>query len=124
MWHADRGRLLLRAPCSVPLGLAYVLLVEANLFFRTCRYFSGLFSNIPRYFLDFAYGINVREIVFKACRLSCDKAIELRQYTFTHCVIYLHIDAIRIYAYVFLSVTGRPIISRWSLDSKNVAQLS
>ena len=41
VWHADRGRLLLRTPGSVPLGLAYVLLVETNpfpnlsLFFRT-----------------------------------------------------------------------------------------
>ena len=41
VWHADRGRLLLRTPCPVPLGLAYVLLVETNpfpnlsLFFRT-----------------------------------------------------------------------------------------
>ena len=36
------------------LGLAYVLFVE-TIFFRTCRYFSGLcFSNLPRYFLDYA----------------------------------------------------------------------
>ena len=41
VWHADRGRLLLRTPGSVPLGLAYVLLVETNpfpnlsLFYRT-----------------------------------------------------------------------------------------
>ena len=41
VWHADRGRLLLRKPGPVPLGLAYVLLVETNpfpnlsLFFRT-----------------------------------------------------------------------------------------
>ena len=39
--HADRGRLLLRIPGPVPLGLAYVLLVETNrlpnlsLFYRT-----------------------------------------------------------------------------------------
>ena len=38
------------------LGLAYVLLVETNPFFRTFRYFSGLCSsNIPRCFLDFAF---------------------------------------------------------------------
>ena len=36
--HADRGRLLLRTPGPVPLGLAYILLVETNPF-RTCRYF-------------------------------------------------------------------------------------
>ena len=54
MWHADRGRLLLRTPGPVPLGLAYVLLVETNPF-PNLRYFFGLCSsNIPRYFLDFA----------------------------------------------------------------------
>ena len=41
VWHADRGRLLLQTPDPVPLGLAYVILVETNpfpnlsLFFRT-----------------------------------------------------------------------------------------
>ena len=41
VWHAGRGRLLLRTPGPVPLGLAYILLVETNpipnlsLFFRT-----------------------------------------------------------------------------------------
>ena len=41
VWHADRGPLLLRTPGPVPLGLAYVLLVDTNpfpnlsLFFRT-----------------------------------------------------------------------------------------
>ena len=41
MVHADRGRLLLRTPGPIPLGLAYVLLVETNpfpnlsLFYRT-----------------------------------------------------------------------------------------
>ena len=32
VWHADRGRLLLRTPGPVTLGLAYVLLVETNPF--------------------------------------------------------------------------------------------
>ena len=32
VWHAERGRLLLRTPGPVPLGLAYVLLVETNPF--------------------------------------------------------------------------------------------
>ena len=41
VWHADRVRLLFRTPGPVPLGLAYVLLVETNpfpnlsLFYRT-----------------------------------------------------------------------------------------
>ena len=43
------------SPGPVPLGLAYVPLVETNPFFRTCRYSYGLCSsNIIRYFLDFA----------------------------------------------------------------------
>ena len=32
MWNAGRGRLLLRTPGPVPLGLVYVLLVETNPF--------------------------------------------------------------------------------------------
>ena len=32
VWHANRGRLLLRTPGPVPLGLAYILLVETNRF--------------------------------------------------------------------------------------------
>ena len=41
VWHADRGRLLLRTPGPVPLGLAYILLLETSplpnlsLFYRT-----------------------------------------------------------------------------------------
>ena len=41
VWHADRGRFLLRTPGPVPFGLVYVLLVETNpfpnlsLFYRT-----------------------------------------------------------------------------------------
>ena len=41
VWHADRGRLLLRTPGPVPFGLAYVRLVDTNpfpnlsLFYRT-----------------------------------------------------------------------------------------
>ena len=51
-WHADRGRLLLRTPGPVPLGLAYVLLVETD---PTSELVVGLCSsNITRYFLDFA----------------------------------------------------------------------
>ena len=44
MWHADKGRFLLRAPGSVPLGLAYFLLLRPtlfpnfSLFFRTMHF--------------------------------------------------------------------------------------
>ena len=58
VWHADRGRLLLRTPGPVPFGACICSTCWDQSFFRTCRYFSGLCSsNIPRYFLDFAYGI-------------------------------------------------------------------
>ena len=56
VWHADRGRLLLRTPGPVPLGLAYVLLVETNPFPNL----SLFYRNIPRYFLDFA----LKSIIF------------------------------------------------------------
>ena len=48
VWHAERGRLLLRTPGPVPLGLAYVLLVETNpfpnlsLFYRICLFCSNI----------------------------------------------------------------------------------
>ena len=59
VWHADRGRLLLRTPGPVPLGLAYVLLVETNpfpnlsLFYRTM-----LFEYVLSiWFLEFTVGV-------------------------------------------------------------------
>ena len=55
VWHADRGRLLLRTPGPVPLGLAYILLVETNPFPNLSLFYRTMLSNIPRYFLDFAY---------------------------------------------------------------------
>ena len=45
VWHADRGRSLLRTPGPVPLGLAYVLLVETNPF--------------PNYLPDYALRISL-----------------------------------------------------------------
>ena len=54
VWHADRGRSLLRTPSPVLWDLHIFYLLRPILF-RTCRYFTGLCSsNIPRYFLDFA----------------------------------------------------------------------
>ena len=59
VWHADRGRLLLRTPGPVLLGLAYAVLVEYNHFSELVVIFSGLCSsNIPRHFLDLALGSN------------------------------------------------------------------
>ena len=56
-WHADRGCLLLRTPGPVPslwdLHMFYLL---RPILFWTYRYVTGLCSsNIPRYFLDFAW---------------------------------------------------------------------
>ena len=48
VWHADRGRLLLRTPGPVPLGLAYVLLVETN-----------PFSELVVIFPDYAFRISL-----------------------------------------------------------------
>ena len=49
VWHADR------VPSLWDLHMFYLL---RPILFRTCCYFTGLcFSNIPRYFLDFAYKV-------------------------------------------------------------------
>ena len=58
VWHADRGRLLLRTPGPVPFATCICSTCWNQFFSRTCHYFSGLcYSNIPRYFLDFACSI-------------------------------------------------------------------
>ena len=49
VWHADRGRLLLRTPGPVPMGLAYFLLVETNPF-------SELVVTFPDYALRISLG--------------------------------------------------------------------
>ena len=49
VWLADRGRLLLRTPGPVPLGLVYVLLVETNPF-------SELVVIFPDYLLQISLG--------------------------------------------------------------------
>ena len=54
----DSGRLLLQTPGPVPFGTCICSTCWVQSFSRTCRYFSGLcFSNIPRYFLDFASNV-------------------------------------------------------------------
>ena len=71
MWHADRGRLLIRTPGPVPLGLEYVLLVETNpfpnlsLFYRTMLFeypsvlsrFCSIFKVFKNYSLSKSGGI-------------------------------------------------------------------
>ena len=64
VWHADRGRLLRRTPGPVPLGLAYVLLVETNpfpnlsLFYRTMLFeYPSVLSRFSFYNLGHMYNI-------------------------------------------------------------------
>ena len=80
VWHADRGRLLLRTPGPVPLGLAFVLLVDTNPFSKLVVILSGLcYLNIPRYFLDFAsYYVNFR--LNNGSNMSSVLACSLRQF--------------------------------------------
>ena len=47
VWHADRGRLLLWTPGPVPLGLAYVLLVETNPFPNLSLFYRTMFFKYP-----------------------------------------------------------------------------
>ena len=47
VWHGDRGRLLLRTPGPVPLGLAYVLLVETNPFPNLSLFYRTLLFEYP-----------------------------------------------------------------------------
>ena len=54
VWHASRERLLPPTPGPVPLGLAYVLLVETNPFPNVVILTGLCSSNIPRYFFGFA----------------------------------------------------------------------
>ena len=46
-WHADRGRLLLRTPGPVPLGLVYVLLVETNPFTNLSLFYRTMLFEYP-----------------------------------------------------------------------------
>ena len=47
VWHADRGRLLLRTPGPVPLGLSYILIVETILFPNLSLFFRTLLFEYP-----------------------------------------------------------------------------
>ena len=62
MWHADRGRLLLRKPGPVPLGFAYVLLAETNLFSEHVVFFRTMFFENPSVLSRFCLGLNTKVI--------------------------------------------------------------
>ena len=55
VWHADRGRWLLQTPGPVPLGLAYVLLVETNPFPNLSLFFRTMLFEYPSVLSRFYY---------------------------------------------------------------------
>ena len=56
VWHADRGRLLLRTPGPVPLELAYVLLVETNPFPNLSLFYRTMLFEYPSVHSRFSFG--------------------------------------------------------------------
>ena len=54
-WHANRGRLLLRTPGPVPLGLAYVLLVETNPFPNLSLFYLTMLFEYPSVLSRFCF---------------------------------------------------------------------
>ena len=65
VWHADRGRLLLRTPGPVPLGLAYVLLVETNPFPNLSLFYQTMLFEYPSVLFRFYFGLEYEEFAFK-----------------------------------------------------------
>ena len=55
LWHAERGRLILRTPGLVPLGLAYVLLVETNAFPNLSLFFRTMLFEYPSVLSRFCF---------------------------------------------------------------------
>ena len=59
VWHAKRGRLLLRTPGPVPLGLVYVLLVETNPFPNLSLFYRTMLFEYPSVLSRFCLGRSV-----------------------------------------------------------------
>ena len=55
VWRADRGRLLLRTPGPVPLGLAYILLVETNPLSNLSLYYRTMLFEYPSVLSRFCF---------------------------------------------------------------------
>ena len=66
VWHADRGRLLLRTPGPVPLGLAYVLLVETNPFPNLSLFYGTMLFEYPSVLSRFCILHNCNKDIIKA----------------------------------------------------------
>ena len=59
VWYANRGRLLLRTPGPVPLGLAYVLLVETNPFPNLSLFYRTMLFEYPSVLSRFCFGLGL-----------------------------------------------------------------
>ena len=85
VWHADRGRLLLRTPGPVPLGLAYVLLVETNPFPNLSLFYRTILFEYPSVLSLFYFNIPLRYwsifgcCIFTACEYTCKLLLSNRQ---------------------------------------------
>ena len=67
VWHADRGRLLLRTPGPVPLGLAYALLVETNPSFSEPDYALRISLGTFSIFLSGSYRKSCYTLTYDIC---------------------------------------------------------
>ena len=78
VWHANRGRLLLRTPGPVPFGLAYVLLVETNPFPNLSLFYRTMLLEYPSVLSRFYYDVidKLRRLsLSKSCPALCHKLI-------------------------------------------------
>ena len=55
LWNAEKGRLLLRTPGPVPLGLAYVLLVETSPFPNLSLFYQTMLFEYPKVLSRFCF---------------------------------------------------------------------
>ena len=82
--HADRGRLLLRTSGPVPLGLAYVLLVETNLFPNLSLFYRTMLFEYPSVLSRFCLWFDANRFVkrftkFVKINLRGEKGRDLTQ---------------------------------------------
>ena len=81
VWHANRGRLLLRTPGPVPLGLAYVLLVETNLFPNLSLFYRTMLFEYPSVLSRFCF-IVMLYLVYEVLWWLYDDLIKAYEFTF------------------------------------------
>ena len=80
VWHADRGRLLLLTPGPVPLGLAYVLLVENNPFLNLSLFYRTMLFEYPSVLSRIYNKVNVAKHVLSIWCRNCARHILLTMY--------------------------------------------